>query len=341
MDARDRKLVAEVLGRHFHPRPIRRVERVLATGFSGASLWQVATEGATLCLRRWPPGRLAPERLAWIQTVIKHVSASGFGLVSESVETVGGEGHVAFDGCLWELSRWLPGMADTSARPSNERISAAFAALAQFHELAQSLPRAEPWPVAVSSGMTYRQSRWSRLVSTQWPIRARQAMSAAPADEARMLAEQILDVATRLASAAVEPLSLVSAATRLTPCLCDVWREHVLFFDDRVSGIVDYGAMRLESVAADIARLLGSLVGDDAEGRRHALAAYESVRGLTNIEVQFVEAFDRLNVLLSGLEWVDWLYIEGRRFENMASVTARLREILARLAVLSRTAGAR
>ena len=62
------------------------------------------------------------------------------------------------------------------------------------------------------------------------------------------------------------------------PCLRDVWHDHVLFVDDAVSGIVDPAAARTDTVAADISRLVGSLVGDDPRGWTVALAAYQSVR---------------------------------------------------------------
>ena len=50
------------------------------------------------------------------------------------------------------------------------------------------------------------------------------------------------------------------------PCLRDVWHDHVLFVGDAVSGIVDPAAARTDTVAADISRLVGSLVGDDPRG---------------------------------------------------------------------------
>jgi len=44
-----------------------------------------------------------------------------------------------------------------------------------------------------------------------------------------------------------------------------------------------------------------------------------------------VTAFDRSGVLLGGLQWLEWIYLEGRKFENRTSVLARVDEFLARL----------
>jgi homoserine kinase type II len=104
-----------------------------------------------------------------------------------------------------------------------------------------------------------------------------------------------------------------------------------LFDGDRVSGVVDFGALRIECVAADLARLLGSLVGDDAQRWRLGLAAYEEVRPLHDNERRLVAAFDAANVVLSGMNWLRWICLEQRQFESRQRVLSRLDEILLRL----------
>jgi Ser/Thr protein kinase RdoA (MazF antagonist) len=128
---------------------------------------------------------------------------------------------------------------------------------------------------------------------------------------------------------------LLSDTVRLSvpiqPAIRDIWRDHVLFLGNDVSGLVDFGALRPESVAADVARLLGSLVGDEAAGWQTGLTAYEAVRPLSSIERRLMTAFDQSGVLLSGLQWLSWVYLDGRIFEDRAAVEARLDELLARL----------
>ena len=67
----------------------------------------------------------------------------------------------------------------------------------------------------------------------------------------------------------------------LQPCLRDVWHDHILFDGDAVSGVIDPSAARTDTIAADISRLAGSLVADDARGWDVAIAAYQSVRPLS------------------------------------------------------------
>ena len=78
----------------------------------------------------------------------------------------------------------------------------------------------------------------------------------------------------------------------LQPCLCDVWHDHVLFDGDRVTGLVDYGAVKIDHPAVDVARLLGSLVEDDADGWAIGLTAYREVRPFTADEAQLARALD-------------------------------------------------
>ena len=117
----------------------------------------------------------------------------------------------------------------------------------------------------------------------------------------------------------------------LQPCIRDIWHDHVLFRGETVSGLVDFGSLRPDNVATDIARLLGSLVGDDPHGWELGLAAYGSVRRVSEDERLLVEAFDRTTVLMGGLEWLQWIYVERKTFDDRTAVVARLDQTLARL----------
>lgn len=103
------------------------------------------------------------------------------------------------------------------------------------------------------------------------------------------------------------------------------------FTGDEVTGIVDFGAMRVDSTACDLSRLLGSLVVDDREAWEFARRVYSSVRPLSADEWKLTQALDEANVILAGLNWLDWICVQGRTFENYAAIYARLDEMLLRL----------
>ncbi len=98
-----------------------------------------------------------------------------------------------------------------------------------------------------------------------------------------------------------------------------------------VVGLVDFGSSRVDNVSADLARLLGSLAGDDRQWWQIGLATYQAVHPLEEAELFLVKAFDRSTVLMSGLNWIDWIYRQGRVFVSGDAIPRRLDEILLRL----------
>ncbi len=118
---------------------------------------------------------------------------------------------------------------------------------------------------------------------------------------------------------------------RLQPCIRDIWHDHVFFEGDEVSGLVDFGALQTDSVAADIARLFGSMVGDDPLGWKTAIQAFESIQPLPEAERSLVTVFDRSTVLLSGMNWLWWICVEQREFEGHETILARLDVTIQRL----------
>jgi Ser/Thr protein kinase RdoA (MazF antagonist) len=85
--------------------------------------------------------------------------------------------------------------------------------------------------------------------------------------------------------------------------------------------------MRPESPAADVARLLGSMAQnpDDWEA---GIQAYQVERPLSERECQLAIIFHRSGTILSPLNWLRWIYLEGREFDNRAAVVKRLDQLM-------------
>jgi Ser/Thr protein kinase RdoA (MazF antagonist) len=293
-------------------------------GFSGARLWRVEAGGAALCLRAWPPGDPTPERLAWLHELMAAARAAGLAFVP-AVLRAGAATVVAHAGRLWELTDWLPGDADFHEHPHPARLRAACAALARLHHawadrypargtcpaLARRLDRAAAWLALASPGWCPRPSAVDPV--RPWAERA-----------ARLLSAWAGRVAPLLAPWAGRPFAL-------HPCLCDVWHDHVLFDGNAVTGVIDYGSAKVDHPAADLARLLGSLVGDDAAAWADALGAYTAVRPLSADEQALARALDRTGVILAAANWLVWLYHERRPFDDRRRVAERLAGLVRRL----------
>jgi len=102
-----------------------------------------------------------------------------------------------------------------------------------------------------------------------------------------------------------------------------------------VTGLIDFGALRIDTPLADIARLVGSLAGDDQAARQFALESYDSLRPLSRQDRELIDLLDRANVVLSGLNWLRWLYLERRDMGPLPPIVRQLDDIVARLAAQS------
>jgi homoserine kinase type II len=224
----------------------------------------------------------------------------------------------------------MPGVADYHARPTPVRLRAALTALARFHLAAASFPTARA-TLGSSPGIAARRrhlAAWlahdaaelQRAIALHGPTEitgsVRRWLALLPAVAPRV--ERML--------AEAEPLCVP-----LQPCLRDIWHDHVLFTGDEVSGIVDFGALRIETVAGDVARLLGSLVEDDIDAWQRGIAVYEALRALSSDERRLIGAFDASGMLLSPANWFRWILIERRQFDDMRVIFLRVERQLARL----------
>jgi homoserine kinase type II len=322
-----------------------------AGGWSGSLLWRVSTaDGRDLCLRRWPSSRQDSQRLLFIHGVLQTVWDRGLTIVPLPLQTASGETLIAHPAWtpasvhadhFWELAPWLPGAADFHARPTRERLRAAMHALASFHLLAvhsplapgvspdRQLVRRGAAPALFVRSGTLRKfdERRARLAAAvcnglgnELDTRAARQLSLLPLPAARL--------APQLAAVADQPL-------QLQPVIRDIWHDHVLFTGDAVSGIVDFGALDIDTPLTDIARLVGSLVADDCEARTFACDAYSELRPLTDQDRRLIDLLDASGQVIAAINWLTWLYVDRRDMGPLPPILQRLDATANRLAGLN------
>jgi hypothetical protein len=263
-----------------------------AGGFSGARLWRLSTPAGDFCLKASPHAE-GPHlaRYDWMRmaATLPFVPA---------LMPVNGRPFLEL-GRVWELQSWMPGRADYRDAPTEAKLRAACRALASLHEV--------------------------------WATRPGPITDEVPAVERRLevLAEPTPDAhLARLAAEARRGLQAWRGpAVRLQPCLVDVWHDHVLFTGEEVTGVVDYSSMGLDATASDVARLLGSLVGDDEGGWRVGLSAYGR---LSPSEERLARLLDRAGAAGAAIRWERWLR-EGRAFADPEAARRRGAEVLRRV----------
>jgi hypothetical protein len=280
-----------------------------AGGFSGASLWKAVAKTATWCLKAWPSSGPSRERLARIHHWMTQARAAGLSFVPALARTMDGSTIVEQDDRLWDLSEWMPGRADFRENRSVARIQM----MSEPPSTQRRLRAATEWLDLVSSG-------WGPLFP-------------GPAvDPVTEIARIAWDILPRLVPT-VRPMLApwIGRPLPLHPCLCDIWHDHLLFTGDDVTGIVDYGSMRLDHPAADLARLLGDLVGRDESLYAAGLDAYRRLRSLSAEDTALVRTLDRTGTILAASNWLLRLYRDDRPCGERSHIVERLRTIVERL----------
>jgi Ser/Thr protein kinase RdoA (MazF antagonist) len=300
-------------------------------GYSGARLWRFRAKHGQLVLRAWPahgPGRAQLEEVhRWL------FATADLGFVPVPFRDREGRSLQDWQGSLWEVTPWLAGVADLSCPPEFEHLRLAFNGLAAFHErlLGEQVNDSSP-------GLRNRRDTLSALVRGGFDTLESAMQRALPHSPEEADGYTWLALARRLGPKLLEPLEQAAARImRVQPCLRDARPEHFLFDGDHLSGLVDYGAMGVDSVAADLARLLGEWSGGDSTARREALDSYERVRQIDPAEAGLIPVFESATALLIGERWVRWKYIEGRRFDDPNAVAKGLLRSLGQLRRLDRT----
>jgi Ser/Thr protein kinase RdoA (MazF antagonist) len=329
--------ILELYPDHFRPRAFYPPPG--GPGFSGAVVLCVETEVGLHCLRGWP-SEVDPDRIAGLHRLLEHVRSRGIDIVAVPVGASDGRTLVPALGRRWQLEPWLPGRADFWERSNDARLTAAMTTLARLHlatisfepigaEVSWFGTQPNAIPAAVSERIERVEGWTGNALESLW-IKIERSPEVAPGftAAARSIVTGFQRSAKRMTLELREAQRLRAP---VQPCLRDVWHDHVLFVDDAVSGIVDPAAARTDTVAADISRLVGSLVGDDPRGWTVALAAYQTVRRLSADELTLVGVLDRSGTLLSGMTWLARRYLANTAFAHPERVVARLERIAKRL----------
>ena len=297
----------------------------------------MAADGRLLCLRRWPESRQDSERLLLIHGVLNAVHDGGLNIVPVPLRTGAGESFVSHKECFWELAPWMPGVADYHANPSRPKLRSAMHALARFHLLAVQSPPAPG--VAEGRAVVHRGIAPALLVrnSILSNFDQRLAQSAThlrPGENSELdaRAARLLSLLPCPASRIKQPLAEVAGLSlHLQPAIRDIWHDHVLYTGDEVSGIVDFGALNIDTPLTDIARLVGSLVADDRESRAFACDAYSELQPLTSEDRLLIDLLDESGLIVAALNWLTWLYVDRRDMGPVDPIIKRLNEIISRL----------
>lgn len=301
--------------------------RPIAGGLSGARVWQCQSRLlGVLCLRQWAATHPTPARLQFIHNAIDQASAH-LPFIPKLLRDGAGKSFWSVDDCLWEVTQWMPGKADYMRHPNRVKLESAIDALADLHGVwfnysseRNLSPSVKQRIVMLSEWLGTRDLVEQIGASVRGPVEATACMSTVKM--LHSLGPRLLEELQRASESAVS----------LHPVLRDIWSDHLLFEGDRVSGIIDFGTVRMDEPAADLARMLGSLHPFELEIRLKAIEAYNQKRPEHKVDPERVELLDRSGTLLTALQWMRWLVLERKKFNtDGATLFERWQTALARM----------
>jgi Ser/Thr protein kinase RdoA (MazF antagonist) len=260
-------------------------------GFSGASVWRGddAQGNPRFALKQWP-AETAIARLAQIHGWMSDAAHLTF--VPKLSSTTEGSAIAQHDERIWDATLWLTG--DSRIPACKTEVESACAAVAEIH-LAWSRYAGQ----SKSAGIQRRID-----VLSQWLAKPSTRLSAFQASLDHLVQRAVNELG-RIAPIALEALlPWENVPQIIQPCIRDLRAEHVLFVDERVSGIIDYGAMAVDTPVFDLARLLGDLVDDNEELFAQGLNAYRECRTTFVFSDRLVRLLDRVGVVCSLIGWL-------------------------------------
>lgn len=328
--------VERVLAENFeHIVPSRIEQPRHAMGFSGTTVFRVHSATEVLCLKCLPMSVDLVRQNA-INELIKDVFDQGVTCLPVPVCSRMGSTLIRVDDGVWQLEPWMPGIADYWQQPSMVRLIAACHTLARWHIAARNSATTKSSGFTVDAAATVPTVRDRQLSLSRYLEGSLEQIEWRLVHEFGLvwqrLGTQITTHVRRLAPQLMADLMRAGDwLVPLQPVMRDVWHDHLLFSGDQVTGLIDFGATRTDTVAADLSRLLGSLVGADAEAWNCGLNAYEQLRPLSNNERQLLPLLDLSNVLLSGLTWLRRRYVDRVELVSEERVLERLERIADRL----------
>ena len=286
----------------YQPESLRLIDR---QGFSGAQIFQVKTSIGDFALRAWPSNGPEIQRLRALHRLLSHIFSRGVENIPVPILSSQSSSVVEMFARHWQLEPWMPGKSTFHDNPSDARLVDVMKCLASWHNAAADFSEAKCFETkqGESPGIVARAEQLKKLKSSLSRRLDVKRMNA-PQDFV-LVVNDTLQQFELLADKIARQLTFASnLQVRCQPCIRDIWHDNLLFTEDRLTGIVDFGAAMSDNIAIDLARCLGSLLGDDKSRWDTAINQYQQLRQLSNDELTLIEVFDQANVLLSGTTWI-------------------------------------
>lgn len=304
-----------------------------AIGFSGTNIYQVTAQQHQYCLRCLPVQNTR-EQLAFSHHVLKHAANECTTQLPVPFISNTGETWVQQKQNYWQMESWMAGEPVKSNDWTDHHLQQAVDFLAQFHRSTSRL-QFDKTSKQLDS-LTTSQNCLSKSITDRFHFfkelnsgKLEQIKSAlTQCTDSRLhqigssLCKGFMIANTRLTQA----IQLLDQYTLpMIPVIRDCRTDHFLFSQaGELLACIDFGAMRLDTVAADLGRLFAdTIVADQGRCERY-FERYQGTCTLSIEEQHATIAMAQTTAMLSGLTWLDWILLEKRQFPSYEPILARL-----------------
>lgn len=258
-------------------------------GLNGAQVWRGDLNGESLfALKRWPAS-FTPERMRHVHERLQAVANLDF--TPRLIPSPIGQTLISHSGHCWEVITWKPGTPDLLTHPSLPQLRAAGVALAQLHR-AWLLPNADTAPCSAVTRQLNLLTKWEQ---TRFQFNGRP-------DELAELNDSLDLVRSRVRTVRTELLTVVSIRGQVFPVHGDFWPENVLFQNEHLTAVLDFGNVGFDHPEVDLGRLLADVPGANRTLTDVAIAGYRSIVP-SELSIRLVELLAKSGRLGSLANW--------------------------------------
>jgi hypothetical protein len=309
-------------------------------GLSGSAVFVCEVGGRKFAMKRWPAGTAA-RRIDEVHDVMAQARRS-LTIVPELVRSSLASTRVGYEGFHYELVSWMDGEAitqsvnelpQTLAIPSDGDdgpagpalrilavVEAGGEAIARFHDSVRRISG----PMTPAPSVLRRLGRIEQLrVELPQAIKRADALSPVLRGAAKWLERESasrFDAAHRV---------LGQWVGRMVPTqmvLRDVHRQHILFRDGAVTGLVDFDAIGVDSIATDLARWVSDFAEqptDLAVLMAIAVAGYRRFAPISACESELASAISEASAIILLANWVVWTALDQQNFSGSNDLVDR------------------